>query len=401
MSTRWTTTASAVGIALGTLMLSAGATRHSAPATTSVGRPHWIHIPRLTKAHGTPGVSTNPQSSAVTEVVLANGKIVALTKDPTPQLQWWAPPNSAWHPLPMPPSAATLLANGASIEAAGHLLVVHNLTTMMVWHGTGWTTIHLPAPKNYTGPTSSNYGWTMIPNGTILEMNNNLEFVFQVWADVRGHLKRLWSNGIHPKLVTLTLDGKTVAPVLQLHGIQPGPGGELLTEVSGLVYGSQHEFGTWPMRWTRAHGWQLFADTPVTQQLTHNFGGAYGYGRLSMPVPYHGSEMLATAIVDGAWRVYVGNWKHWRIYSLTPPFAHGTLQIVQLVSEGPDETVLYASADNAQNQQKIWRRERLAWKVVSLPRPVHSPYTVSGYPGEGILVEPANQFEWLYVPARG
>jgi hypothetical protein len=239
----------------------------------------------------------------------------------------------------------------------------------------------------------------MLPNGTILEVNNNLESQYQIWVDVRGHLKRLWSNGIHPKLITLTLDGKSVAPILHLHGIIPGPGGELLTEVSGLVYGSEHEFGTWPMRWTRSHGWQLFADTPVTQQLTHNFGGSHGYGKLSTLVPYDRNQILATAIIDGAWRVYVGNWKHWRIFSLRPPFADGTLQVVQMVTEGPNAAELYASADNARGQQKIWIRTRSNWTEIPLPTALVRPYGVAGYPHGGILVEPANQFEWLYLPA--
>ncbi len=401
MSTRWITAGAVVGIALGTLMLSTGAARVIALATPRVDSPHWIHIPRLTTTNVTTGLSAVPQSSAVTEIVLTNGKIVALTKDPTPQLQWWAPQNSAWRPLTMPTSVATMLARGAVMESAGNLLVVHSASTMRVWYGQGWTTIHLPAPKNFTGSTSSNYGWTMLPNGTILEMNNNLESQFQVWADVHGHLKRLWSNGIHAKLVTLTLDGKVVAPILHIHGIQPGPGGELLAEVSGLVDGSQHQFGTWPMRWTRAHGWQLFADTRVTQQLTHNFGDRYGYGQLSMAVPYQDNQILATAMVDRAWRVYVGNWKHWRIFSQSPPFAHGTLQVVQLVSEGPQATVLYASADNAHNQQKIWFRKRSQWTLVSLPTAFNRPYNVAGYPGGDILVEPSNQFKWLFLPIGG
>jgi len=400
MSTRWITVGAAVGIALSTLMLSTGAQRLSIPAKTNASSPHWIHIPPLTTASTNAGLSAMGQMSSVTETVLANGKIVALTRDPAPKLQWWIPKKSSWQTLAMPSAVAALLAKGAVVESAGDLLAVHNLSTMMVWYGKGWTTIHLPSPKNDTGPTSASYGWTMIPNGTILEMNNNLESQFQVWVDVHGHLKRLWSNGLHPTLVTLTLNGKTVAPILHLHGIVPGPGGELLTEVGGLVYGSQHQFGTWPMRWTLTHGWQLFADTPVTQQLTHNFGGSYGYGKLSMPVPYHGNEILATAIVDGAWRVYLGNWKHWRIFSLHPPFADGTLQIVQLVSEGPNATVLYASADNAQNRQEIWLRKRSHWRVVPLPIAFNRPYNVSGYPGGGILVEPSNQFEWLYLPNR-
>lgn len=398
MRTRWLTTGAGLAIATAAFMLSTGAAPLSAITTTSAGRPHWIHIPRLTLNNGTQGLRAVPQNSVVTEVVLANGKIVAMTKDSTAQLWWWAPNESRWQPLAMPTSVATMLAHSASIQSAGQMLVVHNATTMMVWHGPGWTTIHLPAPKNYTGPASSNFGWTMLPNGTILETNNNLESRFQVWVDVHGRLKRLWTNGIHPKLITLRLHGKAVAPILHIHGIQPGPGGELLAEVSGLVYGSQHEFGAWPMRWTRAHGWQLFADTPTTQQLTHNFGGAYGYGKLSMAVPYHGSDVLATAVVDGTWRVYVGNWKHWRIYSLTPPFAHGTQQIVQLVSEGPDATVLYASADNAQNQQEIWRRQRSNWNSIALPTTLNRPYNVASYPGGGLLVAPTNEFEWLYLP---